>query len=380
MNLQTMRNRVYIHTRDFKRERFDPLLIDRLLSEAQEEFNGQTKIFRTSTDLTTDAKGTADLVTSTNNGQIASISITNSGAGYNFAPTVTVAAPSTGVTATAVAVVQNNALTQIVITNPGSGYTTAPAVTIANGVSAVTVTAGGSGYSTPTVTFSAPPAGGVTATGTATVVSGAVTAVTITNPGSGYTSAPSITFGGPGTSATATAILSSGGAATANLITQDSIAIQGEILRVEDKGSTPSVALVRTSEEALDVLVGPQWRSTAVGSPQFYIRGKGGIQYAGFADASTNYNGYEAITIYPLVASRAIRVWYVKRPPDMIADFDTPSIPEHYHMALVWHATSTLLAESMAEGDNAKSQQAAARYQEFVKRGIEEADQSLRWR
>lgn len=315
MNLQTLRNRVYIHTRDFKRERFDPLLIDRLLSEAQEEFNAQTKIFRTSTDLTTDAKGTADLVTSTNNGQIASISITNAGSGYTSAPSVTIAAPTpSGVTATAVAVVQNNAITQIVITNPGSGYTSAPSVTIG---------------------------------------------------------APS-TLSPPSTGTAATA--------TANLISQDSIAIQGEILRVEDKGTTPAVALVRTSEEALDVLVGPQWRTNALGSPQFYVRGKGGIQYAGFSDASTNYNGYEAITIYPLVASRAIRVWYVKRPADMVSDFDTPSIPEHYHMALVWHATSTLLAESPAEGDNAKAAQAQARYQEFVKRGIEEADQSLRWR
>lgn len=308
MNLQTLRNRVYIHTRDFKRERFDPLLIDRLLSEAQEEFNGQTKIFRTSTDLTTDAKGTADLVTTTNNGQIASISITNSGSGYTSAPAVTIPAPGAGVQATAVAVVQNGAITQVVITNPGSGYTSAPSPTVAA------------------------PTSGTTAT------------------------------------------------ITANLITQDSIAIQGEILRVEDKGATPAVALVRTSEEALDVLVGPQWRSTAVGSPQFYIRGKGGIQWGGFTDATTNYNGYEAITIYPLVASRGIRVWYVKRPPDMVADFDTPSIPEHYHMALVWHATSTLLSESPNEADNAKAQQAAARYQEFVKRGIEEADQSLRWR
>lgn len=380
MNLQTLRNRVYIHTRDFKRERFDPLLIDRLLSEAQEEFNAQTKIFRTSTDLTTDAKGTADLVTSTNNGQIASISITNSGANYSFAPTVTVSAPSSGVTATAVAVVQNNAITQIVITNPGSGYTSAPTVTISDGVGFVTITNGGNSYtSAPTVTFTG--GGGTGAAGTAVVSGGVVVSVTITSGGSGYTSAPTVVFtGGGGSSATGTAVLSSGATATANLITQDSIAIQGEILRVEDKGSTPSVALVRTSEEALDVLVGPQWRTTAVGSPQFYIRGKGGIQYAGFSDASTNYNGYEAITIYPLVASRAIRVWYVKRPADMVADFDTPSIPEHYHMALVWHATSTLLAESMAEGDNAKAAQAQARYQEFVRRGIEEADQSLRWR
>jgi len=384
VNLQTLRNRVYIHTRDFKRERFDPLLIDRLLSEAQEEFNAQTKIFRTSTDLTTDAKGTADLVASALSGQVASVSITNSGAGYNFAPTVTIAAPTTGVTATAVAVVQNNAVTQIVITNPGSGYTSAPTVTINNGVNSVTITNGGLGYTVaPTVAFAAAPAGGVTATGTAVVNgSGVVTSVTITNPGSGYLTAPAITFTpvSGGTNAAATAILSSGATATASLISQDSIAIQGEILRVEDKGSTPSVALVRTSEEALDVLVGPQWRTTAVGSPQFYIRGKGGIQYAGFSDASTTYNGYEAITIYPLVASRAIRVWYVKRPPDLVADFDTPSIPEHYHMALVWHATATLLAESMAEGDNAKAAQAQARYQEFVRRGIEEADQSLRWR
>lgn len=307
MNLQTMRNRVYIHTRDFKRERFDPLLIDRLLSEAQEEFNAQTKIYRTSADLTT-TSGVADLVTGTVSGQLTKIEITNGGSGYTSAPSVTFTGGG-GSGATATAVIQNGRVVQIVITDPGKAYTSAP-----------------------TVGFTPAPTGGTPATAVATVA------------------------------------------------TQDIPAIQGEILRVEDRSISPYTALVRTSEEALDVLVGPAWRGNSVGLPQFYIRGKGGIQYAGTSDGTTNYSGYEALTIYPLVNGRLIRVWYIKRPDDLVGDFDVPAIPEHYHMALVWHATSTLLAESMAEGDNAKAAQAQARYQEFVRRGIEEADQSLRWR
>lgn len=309
MNLQTMRNRVYIHTRDFKRERFDPLLIDRLLSEAQEEFNAQTRIYRTSADLTT-TSGVADLVTGTVAGQLTKIEITNGGSGYTSAPGITFTGGA-GTGAAATAIIADGRVVQIVITDPGKGYTSAPTVVVNSGT---------------------PPSGGTLAVAVATVA------------------------------------------------TQDIPSIQGEILRVEDRGATPYTALVRTSEEALDVLVGPAWRGNSVGAPQFYIRGKGGIQYAGTSDGTTNYNGYEALTIYPLVNGRNIRVWYVKRPADFVGDYDTPSIPEHYHMALVWHATSTLLAESMAEGDNAKAQQALARYQEFVRRGIEEADQSLRWR
>lgn len=381
MNLQTLRNRVYIHTRDFRRERFDPLLIDRLLTEAQEEFNAQTRLFRTSADLTT-SFGVADLIANTESGQISQIQITNAGSGYVSAPTPTF---SSGVSS-------------VVITGAGSGYSSAPAVT----------------FGAPNVT------GGVTATGTATISGGAVTGITITNPGSGYTSAPTITFGSGaaaatayiGSGAAATFILSNGrvsqvvltnpgagyiapaltltaapsggdtAAASVLVATQDTPSIQGDILRVEDMSATPPVALVRTSEEALDVLVGPTWRSNNVGSPQFYIRGKGGRQYAGSTDAipADTYSGYDALSIYPMVDARNIRVWYVKRPVDLIGDYDTPSIPEHYHMALVWHATATLLAESASEGDAAKSQFAQAKYQEFVRRGIEEADQSLRWR
>lgn len=80
------------------------------------------------------------------------------------------------------------------------------------GVAAVIVTNPGAGYATaPTVTFSAPAGGGTTATGTATInASGTVTGVTIVNPGSGYTAAvlPTVTFtaSGSGVAAAGTAV------------------------------------------------------------------------------------------------------------------------------------------------------------------------------
>jgi hypothetical protein len=77
----------------------------------------------------------------------------------------------------------------------------------ASSVRGVTISAGGSGYSTaPTVTFAAPPSG-VTATGVATVAGGVVTGIFVTNPGSGYVTPPTVTLGGPGTGASASAVL-----------------------------------------------------------------------------------------------------------------------------------------------------------------------------
>ncbi|WP_186056510.1 hypothetical protein [Burkholderia gladioli] len=77
-------------------------------------------------------------------------------------------------------------------------------------VGSVIISNGGSGYtSAPTVTFAAPTSG-VTATGTAIVQSGKVVSVTVTNPGSGYTAAPAVTFSGDGgTGAAATSNLAS---------------------------------------------------------------------------------------------------------------------------------------------------------------------------
>jgi FtsP/CotA-like multicopper oxidase with cupredoxin domain len=71
------------------------------------------------------------------------------------------------------------------ITNPGAGYTKAPTVTISGG--------GGSG-ATATATIS-----------TAGASKGTVTGITITNPGSGYTSVPAITLSGGGAATNASA-------------------------------------------------------------------------------------------------------------------------------------------------------------------------------
>ena len=75
-------------------------------------------------------------------------------------------------------------------------------------IDSITVTNGGSSYSSaPTVTISAPPSG-TTATAVATISGGVVQNVTLTNKGSGYTTIPSVTFsGGGGSSAAATANL-----------------------------------------------------------------------------------------------------------------------------------------------------------------------------
>lgn len=80
---------------------------------------------------------------------------------------------------------------------------------IYGGVAGVAITNGGTGYpAVPTVTIAAP-ASGVTATATAVATGGVITSVTMTNWGSGYTSVPSATFGGGGVNAagTATALL-----------------------------------------------------------------------------------------------------------------------------------------------------------------------------
>ena len=67
-------------------------------------------------------------------GKISRIDVINQGANLSSVPSVTIAAPPSGTTATAEAVIANDGnLVAIVITNPGSGYTTAPSVSISGG-------------------------------------------------------------------------------------------------------------------------------------------------------------------------------------------------------------------------------------------------------
>ena len=111
----------------------------------------------------------------------------------------------------------------ITITNPGAGYTSPPTISFSRGTAAATATlgvgyvalgSGGSGYvGAPPVTFSGG-GGGSGAAATASV-SASVASVTVTNGGSGYASAPTVSFsGGGGSGAAATAAISPTGTLT----------------------------------------------------------------------------------------------------------------------------------------------------------------------
>jgi hypothetical protein len=55
------------------------------------------------------------------------------GVGYSSAPTIAIAAPSSGTTATATCTVSGGAINAITVTNAGSGYSSPPAVTVSGG-------------------------------------------------------------------------------------------------------------------------------------------------------------------------------------------------------------------------------------------------------
>lgn len=139
------------------------------------------------------ATAVANLDTS---GGLASITVTNSGTGYQSgagAPIVRLV--PYGRTATGTATIATAAITGIKVENGGSGYTVAPTVTIEGG--------GGSG-----------------AKASASVVAGVVTAITVTEQGSGYTGPVTVKVsGGGGTTATATALV--GGVSTQTVAIDD---------------------------------------------------------------------------------------------------------------------------------------------------------------
>lgn len=155
-------------------------------------------------------------------GMVGRISLTNDGYNYSSTPNVTISAPTSGTTATAVAITTSiggvKSVKEIRITNAGSGYTSSdpPTVTITggsgtgaaataiivdNGVQTLSISTAGTGYFyAPIVTISAP-AVGTTATAEAIVNSstGVVSQLQITNAGTGYTSAPTVSIAGVST-------------------------------------------------------------------------------------------------------------------------------------------------------------------------------------
>jgi hypothetical protein len=153
-------------------------------------------------------------------GQIASINVTNGGAGYVSPPAVQISGSGTGANAQAVLATGWGSVSSVTITNGGSGYTSAPLVNITGGsgsganataiinvgrVIGVTILTGGANYTNPVVNFTG--GGGTGAAATAFVTFGRVIGITILTKGAYYTN-PVVTFtGGGGSGAAATAIL-----------------------------------------------------------------------------------------------------------------------------------------------------------------------------
>jgi hypothetical protein len=160
-------------------------------------------------------------------GAVSQVHLVNDGYGYTSTPMVTFsAAPSGGLTATAVAITTSRSsvgftsalsIERIVLTNPGGGYTAAPTVTISGGggsggiatasiadgtISNIQINNAGANYSgAPTITIDPPLSGsGVTATAEVRIANGFVSSIYITNAGAGYTTAPNISILPPGIS------------------------------------------------------------------------------------------------------------------------------------------------------------------------------------
>ena len=136
-------------------------------------------------------------------GQVVGALVTTAGAGYVTAPIIT----DNGGSATYQPVIGGAVNTSVTVSNGGKNYTYAPIVQ-----------------------FATPGAPGVQATGTCTISGGAVTAVTVVNQGAGYTSPPAISFiNDPrdvtGIGAQASCLLTGAGTITAVLVPNGGTAV-----------------------------------------------------------------------------------------------------------------------------------------------------------
>jgi hypothetical protein len=156
---------------------------------------------------------------STSTPSIGSIVLTEDGYGYTSVPTVTISSPTSGTTATAVAITTSvgnvQSVKEIRLTNAGSGYTSNPpptvtisggggsgaaatAIVVSRGVLSFSITNAGRGYygTVPTVTVAGPSVG-QTATAKAIISDGELDSIQIINAGYGYTQIPTVTISSP---------------------------------------------------------------------------------------------------------------------------------------------------------------------------------------
>lgn len=167
----------------------------------------------------------ATFTATVNAGGVIQIVMNTPGSGYEVGdvPQLAFSGGGSDTSAELVAVLSSGAVAAANITAAGTSYTSAPTIafsggggtgaaataTISGGVSSITLGSAGTGYtSPPTVTLTGGGGGGATAT--AAVSGGNITGFTVTNPGSGYTSAPTVVIGGPGTGGAGTAVVNKG--------------------------------------------------------------------------------------------------------------------------------------------------------------------------
>ena len=127
---------------------------------------GQTRIPVSAANFSTNAATRAEYVGRlAQSTSVSHIEITNGGSEYTSAPTVTIAAPPSGTTATATAQIESGSVVRIDITDAGTGYSSAPTVTISapSGESGVTATA--TAHVTPSAAI-------ITSVGTRSIVLG----------------------------------------------------------------------------------------------------------------------------------------------------------------------------------------------------------------
>jgi FtsP/CotA-like multicopper oxidase with cupredoxin domain len=154
---------------------------------------------------------------------VSRINALSAGFGYVIAPSVTVSAPPSSVSATATSALvatgtaqQKSAVASATLSTGGGIYSSTPSVSFAappaavqatasstlsgDSVGAIAVGTGGYGYWTaPLVTIGAPTAPGVAATATPTVrtTTGAISALAVNAGTTGYATAPTVTFPAP---------------------------------------------------------------------------------------------------------------------------------------------------------------------------------------
>jgi len=156
------------------------------------------------------ARARGNVVLNTSNGKVVSLTVTNTGFGYNTAPTVTFIGGSPTSTATATAILSSGQISNIFVLDGGNNYTTSSNIIIENQFSTsaranlvvrfkmrdANISVIGSNYdANANIVFSGNiDATGVHATANLVITNGNITGVTVVTQGNGYIGAPNVTI------------------------------------------------------------------------------------------------------------------------------------------------------------------------------------------